>query len=96
MKCAHSKEKESAPNEQCLTRRKRTCVAAQTQVMNADTTKTVETIRALPLWTDDEEQAKLAKEAKNYSKVDELRAKLKSEGITVKDMKGKVDWALEE
>lgn len=37
-----------------------------------------------------------AKEAKNYEKVDLIRAKLKSESIIVKDMKGKIDWALEE
>lgn len=42
------------------------------------------------------DEYRLAKEAKNYPKVDELRAKLKAEGIAVKDMKGKVDWALEE
>ncbi len=39
---------------------------------------------------------RIAKESKNYDKVDELRAKLKEEGIIVKDMKGGVDWAFEE
>lgn len=42
------------------------------------------------------EEYKIAKDSKNYDKVDELRAQLKDEGIVVKDMKGKVDWALEE
>lgn len=37
-----------------------------------------------------------AKQEKDYDKVDELRAKLKAEGIIIKDMKGKVDWAYEE
>ncbi len=37
-----------------------------------------------------------AKEAKNYDKVDELRAALKSSGIVVKDMKTGIDWAYEE
>ncbi len=39
---------------------------------------------------------KEAKEAKDYEKVDEIRASLKKEGIVLKDMKGKVDWAYEE
>ncbi|QDH78090.1 cysteine--tRNA ligase [Echinicola soli] len=39
---------------------------------------------------------KEAKLAKNYDKVDEIRAALKSIGIVVKDMKEKVDWAYEE
>ncbi len=42
------------------------------------------------------EEYKSAKEAKNYDKVDELRAKLKSEGVIVKDMKTGIDWAFEE
>ncbi len=37
-----------------------------------------------------------AKRARNYEKVDELRGKLKEEGIVVKDMKDAVDWAYEE
>ncbi len=36
-----------------------------------------------------------AKEAKAYDKVDQIRALLKKEGVAVKDMKGKVDWAYE-
>jgi len=36
------------------------------------------------------------KEAKNYDKVDVLRANLKAEGILIKDMKDKIDWAWEE
>ena len=39
---------------------------------------------------------KEAKEAKNYDKVDFLRANLKSQGILIKDMKDKIDWAWEE
>ena len=42
------------------------------------------------------EDYKAAKDVKDYDKVDELRAKLKEQGIVVKDMKGKVDWAYEE
>ncbi|MFN8437624.1 MAG: cysteine--tRNA ligase [Cytophagales bacterium] len=38
---------------------------------------------------------KEAKEAKAYEKVDQIRAYLKKEGVAVKDMKGKVDWAYE-
>lgn len=38
---------------------------------------------------------KEAKEAKAYDKVDQIRALLKKEGVAVKDMKGKVDWAYE-
>lgn len=37
-----------------------------------------------------------AKTARNYAKVDEIRAGLKSMGIVVKDMKDKIDWAYEE
>ena len=39
---------------------------------------------------------KEAKEAKNYEKVDKIRANLKAEGILIKDMKDKIDWAWEE
>lgn len=39
---------------------------------------------------------KEAKEHKNYNKVDQIRAHLKKEGIAIKDMKDKVDWAWEE
>lgn len=39
---------------------------------------------------------KQAKAAKDYDKVDELRAKLKAEGVIVKDMKTGIDWAFEE
>jgi len=42
------------------------------------------------------EDYKLAKEAKDYDKVDILRGKLKEEGILIKDMKDKIDWAWEE
>jgi cysteinyl-tRNA synthetase len=38
---------------------------------------------------------KEAKENKQYDKVDQIRAYLKKEGVAVKDMKGKVDWAYE-
>jgi cysteinyl-tRNA synthetase len=37
-----------------------------------------------------------AKEKKEYDKVDLIRAKLKSNGITIKDMKTGIDWAYEE
>lgn len=37
-----------------------------------------------------------AKAAKNYAKVDELRAKLKSQGVVIKDMKHGIEWAFEE
>ena len=39
---------------------------------------------------------KLAKEVKDYDKVDHLRATLKNQGILIKDMKNKIDWAWEE
>ncbi|WP_258102755.1 cysteine--tRNA ligase [Marinoscillum sp. MHG1-6] len=39
---------------------------------------------------------KAAKEAKDYEKVDALRAELKQLGIVVKDMKNQIDWAFEE
>jgi len=37
-----------------------------------------------------------AKDHKNYEKVDEIRASLKGQGIVLKDMKNKIDWAYEE
>jgi cysteinyl-tRNA synthetase len=37
-----------------------------------------------------------AKIARNYAKVDEIRAGLKEMGFVVKDMKDKIDWAYEE
>lgn len=37
-----------------------------------------------------------AKKVRNYDKVDELREKLKKEGIVVKDMKSEIGWAFEE
>ena len=37
-----------------------------------------------------------AKQTKNYDRVDMIRAKLKSQGIILKDMKAGVDWAYEE
>lgn len=37
-----------------------------------------------------------AKQARDYDKVDAIRASLKSQGILVKDMKDKIDWAYEE
>ena len=37
-----------------------------------------------------------AKTARDYQKVDEIRAGLKSMGFVVKDMKDKIDWAYEE
>lgn len=37
-----------------------------------------------------------AKHEKNYEKVDEIRARLKEQGIVLKDMKEKIDWAYEE
>lgn len=37
-----------------------------------------------------------AKEKRNFEKIDELRANLKKQGIVVKDMKDRIDWAFEE
>ncbi|CAN5867239.1 cysteine--tRNA ligase [soil metagenome] len=37
-----------------------------------------------------------AKAAKDYAKVDEIRAALKSQGVVIKDLKNGVDWAYEE
>ena len=37
-----------------------------------------------------------AKTARDYGKVDEIRAGLKAMGFVVKDMKDKIDWAYEE
>ena len=42
------------------------------------------------------EEYQEAKAKRNYEKVDTLRAKLKSQGVIVKDMKNLVDWAFEE
>ncbi|MFT4738646.1 MAG: cysteinyl-tRNA synthetase [Cyclobacteriaceae bacterium] len=42
------------------------------------------------------EEYKLAKKKMNYDKVDELRAKLKQQGLIIKDMKDRVDWAYED
>jgi len=39
---------------------------------------------------------KEAKEAKDYARVDEIRAEFKKQGIVIKDMKTGVDWAYEE
>lgn len=39
---------------------------------------------------------KEAKGSRNFEKVDELRAQLKTQGVVVKDMKNKIDWAFEE
>ena len=39
---------------------------------------------------------KEAKETKAYDKVDIIRAKLKEQGIVVKDMRSGIDWAYEE
>ncbi|MEM1138198.1 MAG: cysteine--tRNA ligase [Bacteroidota bacterium] len=39
---------------------------------------------------------KAAKAAKNYEKVDEIRAKFKDMGLSVKDMKDRIEWAYEE
>ncbi|MCP4457608.1 MAG: cysteine--tRNA ligase [Cytophagales bacterium] len=37
-----------------------------------------------------------AKEQRNFEKVDELRSRLKEQGVIVKDMKDRVDWAFDE
>lgn len=37
-----------------------------------------------------------AKSARDYQKVDEIRAALKGVGVIIKDMKNSVDWAYEE
>lgn len=39
---------------------------------------------------------KQAKEAKDYSRVDEIRNQLKQQGVVLKDMKAGIDWAYEE
>lgn len=39
---------------------------------------------------------KQAKEAKDYSRVDEIRDQLKQQGVVLKDMKAGIDWAYEE
>ena len=39
---------------------------------------------------------KQAKSAKEYDKVDDIRAKLKGFGVVLKDMKDQVGWAYEE
>ena len=42
------------------------------------------------------DEYKSSKENKNYDKVDEIRASLKQQGIVIKDMKDKIDWAWDE
>ncbi len=42
------------------------------------------------------QEYKEAKTKKNYDKVDFLRAKLREQGIVVKDMKNEIDWAFDE
>ena len=42
------------------------------------------------------DQYREAKESKNYDKVDQIREKLKSQGVVLKDMKIGIDWAYEE
>ncbi len=37
-----------------------------------------------------------AKEQRNFEKIDDLRAQLKAQGVVVKDMKDRIDWAFEE
>ena len=37
-----------------------------------------------------------AKHRKDFDKVDQIRAVLKENGVIVKDMKTKIDWAYEE
>lgn len=37
-----------------------------------------------------------AKAAKNYTRVDEIRAEFKKQGVVIKDMKNGIDWAYEE
>jgi cysteinyl-tRNA synthetase len=39
---------------------------------------------------------KEAKEAKDYGRVDEIRAEFKNHGVVIKDMKNGIDWAYEE
>jgi cysteinyl-tRNA synthetase len=39
---------------------------------------------------------KEAKAYKDYAKVDEIRASLKKQGIVLKDMKDRIDWAYDE
>lgn len=42
------------------------------------------------------EEYREAKENRDFNKVDELRAQLRAQGVVVKDMKDRVDWAMEE
>lgn len=42
------------------------------------------------------EEYKTAKAAKNYEKVDEIRARFKEMGMTLKDMRDRVEWAYDE
>jgi len=57
------------------------------QEMDIDAKKTLKIL--LELYTQ-------AKESKDYAKVDWIRGQLKTQGIVIKDMKTKVDWAYEE
>ena len=36
------------------------------------------------------------KEAKQYDKIDEIRTYFKANGLVIKDMKNRIDWAYEE
>ena len=36
------------------------------------------------------------KEAKRYDKIDEIRTYFKANGLVIKDMKTRIDWAYEE
>jgi len=42
------------------------------------------------------EEYRAAKKFRNFEKVDQLRTKLKQEGIVIKDMKDRIEWAFEE
>ena len=53
-------------------------------------------IDPLPILDDVLKAYAVAKERKDYDRVDQIRASLRQQGIVVKDMKGKISWALEE
>jgi cysteinyl-tRNA synthetase len=83
----------SAVGKETFDRMKSTILTFTEDVLGFKTEETLDSGELLHMLLD---EYKEAKEAKNYDKVDAIRAKLKSQSIIVKDMKGKVDWAMEE
>jgi cysteinyl-tRNA synthetase len=74
-------------------RLKTTIISFTENVLGLRQESTLKGENLLHILLDDYKKAKLEKD---YDKVDELRARLKAEGIVVKDMKDKVDWSYEE